>query len=50
MNDPLRNEYDVVGRPTPKKDGTLKALGCAEYADDIRRLGAEWQASAVRSA
>ena len=39
MNDPLRNEYDVIGRPTPKKDGTLKALGRAEYADDISMPG-----------
>ena len=39
MNDPLRNEYDVVGRPTPKKDGMLKALGRAEYADDISMPG-----------
>jgi 4-hydroxybenzoyl-CoA reductase alpha subunit len=39
VNDPLRNEYDVVGRPTPKKDGMLKALGRAEYADDISMPG-----------
>lgn len=39
MHDPLRNEYDVVGQPTPKKDGPLKALGRAEYADDISMPG-----------
>jgi 4-hydroxybenzoyl-CoA reductase alpha subunit len=39
MHDQLRNEYDVVGQPTPKKDGTLKALGSAEYADDISMPG-----------
>jgi 4-hydroxybenzoyl-CoA reductase alpha subunit len=39
MHDQLRNEYDVVGQPTPKKDGTLKALGGAEYADDISMPG-----------
>ena len=39
MNNQLRNEYDVVGQPTPKKDGTLKALGRAEYADDISMPG-----------
>ena len=30
-----RNEYRIIGRPTPKKDGWLKATGQAEYADDI---------------
>jgi len=35
----LRNEFDVVGRPTPKKDGTLKALGSAQYADDLSMPG-----------
>jgi 4-hydroxybenzoyl-CoA reductase alpha subunit len=39
MHDQLRNEYDVIGQPTPKKDGTLKALGSAEYADDISMPG-----------
>ena len=39
MQDLLRNEYDVVGQPTPKKDGVLKALGHAEYADDIAMPG-----------
>ena len=39
MHDHLRNEYDVVGQPTPKKDGALKALGHAEYADDISMPG-----------
>jgi 4-hydroxybenzoyl-CoA reductase subunit alpha len=39
MHDQLRNEYDVVGQPTPKKDGTLKVLGSAEYADDISMPG-----------
>ena len=39
MHDQLRNEYDVVGQPTPKKDGALKALGRAEYADDISMPG-----------
>jgi 4-hydroxybenzoyl-CoA reductase alpha subunit len=35
MSYQLRNEYDVVGHPTPKKDGALKALGQSQYADDI---------------
>ena len=35
----LRNEYDVVGHPTPKKDGALKALGSAQYADDLSMPG-----------
>jgi 4-hydroxybenzoyl-CoA reductase subunit alpha len=39
MQERLRNEYDVVGQPTPKKDGVLKALGAAEYADDISMPG-----------
>src|SRR5450830_14612 len=39
MHNQLRNEYDVIGQPTPKKDGALKALGCAEYADDISMPG-----------
>src|ERR1017187_2203429 len=39
MHNQLRNEYDVIGQPTPKKDGALKALGRAEYADDISMPG-----------
>ena len=35
----MRNEFDVVGHPTPKKDGALKALGHAQYADDISMPG-----------
>ena len=35
MAEELRNEYDIIGQPTPKKDGLLKAMGGAEYADDI---------------
>jgi 4-hydroxybenzoyl-CoA reductase alpha subunit len=35
----MRNEYDVVGHPTPKKDGAPKALGHAQYADDISMPG-----------
>lgn len=39
MSDPLRNAYDVVGQPTPKKDAPLKVAGRAEYADDIAMPG-----------
>src|SRR3974377_669664 len=39
MHNYLRNEYDVVGQPTPKKDGAPKALGRAEYADDVSMPG-----------
>ena len=39
MHNQFRNEYDVVGHPTPKKDGALKALGRAEYADDLSMPG-----------
>ncbi|MDP6430497.1 MAG: molybdopterin-dependent oxidoreductase [Rhodospirillales bacterium] len=39
MHEDLRNEYDIVGQPTPKKDGALKARGGAEYADDISMPG-----------
>ena len=39
MQELLRNEYDVIGQPTPKKDGIQKASGRAEYADDISMPG-----------
>ncbi len=39
MNENLRNEYDIIGQPTPKKDSVLKAKGGAEYADDITLPG-----------
>ena len=39
MHNQFRNEYDVVGHPTPKKDGAPKALGRAEYADDLSMPG-----------
>ena len=39
MSDPLRNAYDVVGQPTPKKDAPLKVAGRAEYADDLSMPG-----------
>jgi 4-hydroxybenzoyl-CoA reductase alpha subunit len=39
MSNPLRNEYDVIGQPTPKKDGPHKVLGRAEYADDLSMPG-----------
>lgn len=39
MTDELRNEYDVIGQPTPKKDGGIKAKGRAEYAEDISMPG-----------
>jgi len=35
MEDEIRNEYNIIGRPVPKKDGWLKVSGQAEYADDI---------------
>ena len=35
MDDSIGNEYDILGRPVPKKDGWVKASGQAEYADDI---------------
>ena len=35
MHEELHDKYDVIGRPTPKKDAWLKAKGRAEYADDI---------------
>jgi 4-hydroxybenzoyl-CoA reductase subunit alpha len=30
-----RNEYNIIGKPTPKKDARLKVTGEAEYADDL---------------
>ena len=39
MQSQFRNEFDVVGQPTPKKDGALKALGRAVYADDLSMPG-----------
>jgi len=39
MNSPVRNTFDVVGQPTPKKDGIPKACGQAEYADDLSMPG-----------
>ena len=39
MQEDLRNEYDIIGHPQPKKDGALKAMGGAEYADDISMPG-----------
>jgi 4-hydroxybenzoyl-CoA reductase subunit alpha len=39
MNSPIQNTFDVVGQPTPKKDGVVKASGQAEYADDLSMPG-----------
>ncbi len=39
MQEDRRNEYDIIGQPTPKKDGAIKARGGAEYADDISMPG-----------
>jgi len=39
MNSPVHNTFDVVGQPTPKKDGIPKACGQAEYADDLSMPG-----------
>jgi 4-hydroxybenzoyl-CoA reductase subunit alpha len=39
MNSPVHNTFDVVGQPTPKKDGVVKASGQAEYADDLSMPG-----------
>lgn len=30
-----QEEYSVIGKPTPKKDGWVKATGDARYADDL---------------
>ena len=38
MNKDLR-EFQVIGKPTPKKDAPLKAAGRAEFADDISMPG-----------
>src|ERR1035437_1910949 len=35
MSMETRNEYNIIGKPTPKKDARLKVTGEAEYADDL---------------
>src|ERR1039457_4829648 len=35
MSTETRNEYNIIGKPTPKKDAWLKVTGQAEYADDL---------------
>jgi 4-hydroxybenzoyl-CoA reductase alpha subunit len=35
MADERRGDFQVIGRPTPKKDALLKVAGRAEYADDL---------------
>src|SRR5512141_372418 len=35
MSTPTQNEYNIIGKPTPKKDAWLKVTGQAEYADDL---------------
>ena len=39
MNEQIRREFQVLGKPTPKKDAPLKAAGRAEFADDINMPG-----------
>lgn len=35
MHDERYGDYQVIGRPMPKKDGPIKANGRAQYADDL---------------
>ncbi|MCC6473012.1 MAG: molybdopterin-dependent oxidoreductase [Burkholderiales bacterium] len=39
MSEERYGDYDVIGRPMPKKDGLHKASGRAQYADDIAMPG-----------
>ncbi len=39
LNKDTQREFQVLGKPTPKKDAPQKAAGRAEYADDISMPG-----------
>jgi len=39
MDQKQLHEFDVIGKPTPKKDALLKATGRAEYANDLSMPG-----------